>query len=121
MGIHFKEVLLALVAAAAGICLLLLEGFFNMKTIRELEKRRRLRKRFLARQDRLQSGKEDLDEEIKEKETSLSNLMEEYQEIEDYTYLPIAEEIEIDSLNLAMSTIQKLAGQNDPELAEDQN
>ena len=90
MGIHFKEVLLALVAAAAGICL-------------------------------LQSGKEDLDEEIKEKETSLSNLMEEYQEIEDYTYLPIAEEIEIDSLNLAMSTIQKLAGQNDPELAEDQN
>ena len=91
-----------------------------MKTIRELEKRRRLRKRFLARQDRLQSGKEDLDEEIKEKETSLSNLMEEYQEIEDYTYLPIAEEIEIDSLNLAMSTIQKLAGQNDPELAEDQ-
>ena len=121
MGIHFKEVLLALVAAAAGICLLLLEGFFNMKTSRELEKRRRLRKRFLARQDRLQSGKEDLDEEIKEKETSLSNLMEEYQEIEDYTYLPIAEEIEIDSLNLAMSTIQKLAGQNDPELAEDQN
>lgn len=121
MGIHFKEVLLALVAAAAGICLLLLEGFFNMKTIRELEKRRRLRKRFLARQDRLQSGKEDLDEEIKEKETSLSNLMEEYQEIEDHTYLPIAEEIEIDSLNLAMSTIQKLAGQNDPELAEDQN
>lgn len=121
MGIHFKEVLLALVAAAAGICLLLLEGFFNMKTIRELEKRRRLRKRFLARQDRLQSGKEDLDEEIKEKETSLSNLMEEYQEIEDYTYLPIAEEIEIDSLNLAMSTIQKLAGQNNPELAEDQN
>lgn len=121
MGIHFKEVLLALVAAAAGICLLLLEGFFNMKTIRELEKRRRLRKRFLARQDRLQSGKEDIDEEIKEKETSLSNLMEEYQEIEDYTYLPIAEEIEIDSLNLAMSTIQKLAGQNDPELAEDQN
>ena len=121
MGIHFKEVLLALVAAAAGICLLLLEGFFNMKTIRELEKRRRLRKRFLARQDRLQSGKEDLDEEIKEKETSLSNLMEEYQEIEDYTYLPIAEEIEIDSLNLAMSTIQKLAGQKDPELAEDQN
>ena len=121
MGIHFKEVLLALVAAAAGICLLLLEGFFNMKTIRELEKRRRLRKRFLARQDRLQSGKEDLDEEIKEKETSLSNLMEEYKEIEDYTYLPIAEEIEIDSLNLAMSTIQKLAGQNDPELAEDQN
>lgn len=121
MGIHFKEVLLALVAAATGICLLLLEGFFNMKTIRELEKRRRLRKRFLARQDRLQSGKEDLDEEIKEKETSLSNLMEEYQEIEDYTYLPIAEEIEIDSLNLAMSTIQKLAGQNDPELAEDQN
>jgi|GEM_PF-32258 DNA repair exonuclease len=121
MGIHFKEVLLALVAAAAGICLLLLEGFFNMKTIRELEKRRRLRKRFLARQDRLQSGKEDLDEEIKEKETSLSNLMEEYQEIEDYTYFPIAEEIEIDSLNLAMSTIQKLAGQNDPELAEDQN
>ena len=47
--------------------------------------------------------------------------MEEYQEVEDYTYLPIAEEIEIDSLNLAMSTIQKLAGQNDPELAEDQN
>ena len=44
-----------------------------------------------------------------EKETLLSNRMEEYQEIEDYTYLPIAEEIEIDSLNLAMSVIQELA------------
>ncbi len=110
LGVHFKETMLALVAAAAGICLVLLEGFFNMKTIRELEKRRRVKKRFLARQDRLQSGKDDLDEVIKEKEISLSNLMEEYQEVEDYTYLPIAEEIEIDSLNLAMSTIQKLAG-----------
>ena len=113
MGLHFKEGMLALVVAAAGICLFLLEVFFNMKTIRELEKRKRLKKRFLARQDRLQSGKDDLDEEIKEKETKLANLMEEYQETEDYIYLPIAEEIEIDSLNLAMSTIQKLAGKSE--------
>lgn len=80
-----------------------------MKTIRELEKCRRVKKRFLDRHDRLQTGKENLDDEIREKETLLSNRMEEYQEIEDYTYLPIAEEIEIDSLNLAMSVIQELA------------
>lgn len=115
MGIYFKEAMLALVVAAAGICLFLLEVFFNMKTIRELEKRRRLRKRFLSRQDRLQSGKEDLDEEIKEKNTELSNLMEEYQEAEDYIYLPLAEETEIDSLNLAMTTIEKIATKGETE------
>ena len=108
-GIHFKETMLAAVTAAGGICLFLLEMFFYMKTIRELEKCRRVKKRFLDRHDRLQTGKENLDDEIREKETLLSNRMEEYQEIEDYTYLPIAEEIEIDSLNLAMSVIQELA------------
>ena len=115
MGVHFRETLLALVAAAVGVCLFLLEVFVNMKTIRELEKRRRLKKRFLNRQDRLQTGRDNLDEEIKEKEILLSNYMEEYQEIEDHTYLPIAEEIEIESLNLAMSTIQKLAEKNSSE------
>lgn len=115
MGLYFKETMLALVVAAAGICLFLLEVFFNMKTIRELEKRKRLKKRFLARQDRLQSGRDDIDEEIREKETELSNLMEEYQEAEDYIYLPLAEEIEIDSLNLAMNTIEKLAGKSETE------
>ena len=115
MGIYFKETMLALVVVAAGVCLFLLEVFFNMKTIRELEKRRRFKKRFLDRQDRLQIGRDTLDDEIKEKETLLSNYMEEYQEVEDYTYLPIAEEIEIDSLNLAMSTIQKLAEQKQPD------
>ena len=115
MGLYFKETMLALVAAAAGVCLFLLEVFFNMKTIRELEKRKRLKKRFLARQDRLQSGKDDIDEEIREKETELSNLMEEYQEAEDHIYLPLAEEIEIDSLNLAMTTIEKLASKSESE------
>lgn len=115
MGIYFKETMLGLVVAATGICLLLLEGFFNMKTIRELEKRRRLRKRFLARKDSLQSGQKDLDQEIKEKNTELSNLLEEYQEAEDYIYLPLAEEIEIDSLNLAMTTIEKLARKSETE------
>ena len=115
LGIYFGETVLAFVTAAAGICLFLLEIFFNMKTIRELEKRKRLKKRFLARQDKLQSGRDDLNDEIKEKETELSNLTEEYQEAEDYIYLPIAEEIEIDSLNLAMSTIRKLAGTGEAE------
>lgn len=115
MGIYFKETMLGLVVAATGICLLLLEGFFNMKTIRELEKRRRWRKRFLARKDSLQSGQKDLDQEIKEKNTELSNLLEEYQEAEDYIYLPLAEEIEIDSLNLAMTTIEKLARKSETE------
>ena len=115
MGLYFKETMLAFVAAAAGVCLFLLEVFFNMKTIRELEKRKRLKKRFLARQDRLQSGKDDIDEEIREKETELSNLMEEYQEAEDHIYLPLAEEIEIDSLNLAMTTIEKLASKSESE------
>ena len=115
LGIYFGETVLAFVTAAAGICLFLLEIFFNMKTIRELEKRKRIKKRFLARQDKLQSGRDDLNDEIKEKETELSNLTEEYQEAEDYIYLPIAEEIEIDSLNLAMSTIRKLAGTGEAE------
>ena len=119
-GIHFKETMLAAVTAAGGICLFLLEMFFYMKTIRELEKCRRVKKRFLDRHDRLQTGKENLDDEIREKETLLSNRMEEYQEIEDYTYLPIAEEIEIDSLNLAMSVIQELADKKQPNEQQDE-
>ena len=119
-GIHFKETMLAAVTAAGGICLFLLEMFFYMKTIRELEKCRRVKKRFLDRHDRLQTGKENLDDEIREKETLLSNRMEEYQEIEDYTYLPIAEEIEIDSLNLAMSVIQELADKKQPNERQDE-
>ena len=41
----------------------------------------------------------------------LSNLTEELREMEEYAYLPLMEEVEIDALNLAMDTIDKLSEQ----------
>ena len=41
---------------------------------------------------------------------NLKNLQEEYKEYEEESYLPTVEETEIQALNLAMETIEKLSG-----------
>ena len=46
----------------------------------------------------------------KEKQTALSNLRGAYQEAEEQAYLPLAEELEIEAVNLAMKTIEGLSG-----------
>ena len=51
-----------------------------------------------------------IQQEYDEKEMNLKNLQEEYKEYEEESYLPTVEETEIQALNLAMETIEKLSG-----------
>lgn len=109
----------AVTVAAAGILVSLAEGGFQMGTVRELEKRKRYRKRWLNRQGKLKESREILDEEQKEKITAITNLMEEHQEAQEHAHIPLAEELEIDSLNLAIDTINRLSGRIWNRLGED--
>ena len=102
-------ILPAVLAAIAGVLLFMAETNFEMRTVRELEKRRRMRSRWIARQEKLKGGRSSLDEELHEKNIELGNLTEELREIEEHAYLLHVEELEIDSLNLAMDTIGKLS------------
>ena len=105
------KVLPAVLVGIAGVLAFVTELNFEMRTVRELEKRKRMKTRWRTRQNRLEGGRSSLDEELREKNMELSNLTEELREMEEYAYLPLMEEVEIDALNLAMDTIDKLAEQ----------
>lgn len=99
----------AVLVGIAGVLAFVTELNFEMRTVRELEKRKRMKSRWQTRQNKLDGGRSSLDEELREKNMELSNLTEELREMEEYAYLPLMEEVEIDALNLAMETIDKLA------------
>lgn len=94
---------LAVAAATAGV-------LFQLGCARELAKRRKTKARWLAAQEKLKWNKENLEGTVEEKLTALSNLQEEFQECEQEIYLPTAEDMEIEALNLAMDTIARLSG-----------
>lgn len=101
----------AVLVGVAGVLAFIAELNFEMRTVRELEKRKRMKSRWIARQNKLEGGRSSLEEELREKNMELSNLTEELREMEEYAYLPLMEEVEIDALNLAMDTIDKLSEQ----------
>lgn len=91
--------------------LLLLAGFLfsYQKQCRELKKRKRLKNRWLQKQEKLKWSRENLDGELVERSTAYENLQEEYREcIEEQSY-PAAEDREIQALNLAMEVIEQLS------------
>ena len=98
-----------LIPLAIGLAALLAVTGLKRRTEEELEKRKRQKSRWSAKQEKLQWNREKLEETKKEKNTALSNLISEYQEAEEHVYHPLAEELEIESLNLAMKTIEKLS------------
>ena len=104
-----QTVVPAILAGIAGALVFMIETNCEMRTVRELEKRKRMKNRWLAKQDKLQDGRNELDDELHEKNTALANLTEELREMEEYAYLPLIDEIEIDSINYAMDTIEKLS------------
>ena len=112
MGMNMQTVVPAVLVGIAGALVFMAETNFEMRTVRELEKRKRMKSRWLAKQNKLQDGRNELDDELHEKNTALANLTEELQEMEEYAYLPLIDEIEIDSINYAMDTIEKLSDQN---------
>lgn len=76
----------------------------------ELERRKKMKSRWIQKQEKLRWNRENLEETWKEKEKELENLQTDYQETQENTYHPLAEETEIEALNLAMETIEKLSG-----------
>ena len=109
MGMNMQTMIPAILAGIAGALVFMIETNCEMRTVRELEKRKRMKNRWLAKQDKLQDGRNELDDELHEKNTALANLTEELREMEEYAYLPLIDEIEIDSINYAMDTIEKLS------------
>ena len=62
-----------------------------------------------SQQEKLKSSKEDIDGIYGEKLTAFTNLQSEYQEFELEMSLPTSEDLETQSLNLAMDTIKELS------------
>lgn len=104
---------LSLLPVGVGIAgIFLTVSFYNKykKLELEIQKRRKLKDRWVQKQEKLQWSKETLEESCREKETAYQNLLEEYQEQEKNATLPSAESVEIEALNIAMETIEKLSG-----------
>ncbi len=93
-----------------GLAVLAGGGRIQMGLTRELVKRRKMKVRWLQKQEKLKWNRESLDEAMEEKRTALSNLQAEYKEYEEDSYLPTMEGTEIQALNLAMETIEGLSG-----------
>ena len=81
-----------------------------MKGARELQKRGRMKAKWLSRQQELKKSREELQQEYCEREVSLENLQEEYREYEDRVCLTAGEEIDIKALNLAMGVLKGIGG-----------
>lgn len=107
--LEMQAVVPAVLIAVAGALVFIMELSIEMRTVRELEKRKRMKVRSLTRQNKLAGGRSSLDEELREKNMELSNMTAELREMEEYAYLPLVEEGEIAALNLAMDTINKLS------------
>lgn len=101
---------LSIGSAVLGILLMLLMYQYYKKLEQEIQKRKRLKERWTQKQEKLQWSRENLEESCREKEIAYKNLTEEYQEQEWNASLPSAEVLEIQALNMAMETIEKLSG-----------
>lgn len=79
------------------------------KLLGEVSRQKKLKARWLAQQEKLKWNKETLAEAYEEKKADFANLQAEYREYEADSYLPAAEDIEIQAINLAMETIGALS------------
>lgn len=104
------SVILSLAVIAVSVALVICCGMGQLKYARELQKRVRMKGRWLSRQEKLKWNKESIRQNYDEKEMHLRNLQEELKEYEENFYRPDMEELEIQALNLAMNTIERLSG-----------
>ena len=104
------SIAVSLTVAVAAAGLVGLCGKKQMKYAREFQKRIRMKKRWISRQEKLKCSKESLRQDCDEKETELRNIQEEYREYEENSCLPTSEERELQALNMAMETIERLSG-----------
>ena len=97
-------------AVAAGLLLALVGAGHDLKLGREMNRHRRLKERWLSRQEKLRWNKSSIEESLREKEKTYANLQADYRECEEQEYLPGPEDMEIQALNMAMQTIEALSG-----------
>lgn len=88
-----------------GVC-----GGLRLQTMQELQKRKKMKARWLVQQEKLKWRWDSLSESYSEKNTDYMNLKEEYEELEEKRYMPLIEEEEVEAINLAMKVIEELSG-----------
>lgn len=109
LGFFLTEGIWPVIAVlAVGAAALTAEFVMRQKTEQEWSKRTNMREKWLRRREKFRWNMENLRESYREKRMSLGNLQSEYEEEEEGTAL--AEELEVEALNLAMETIEKLSG-----------
>ena len=104
-----KSLLIAMVIGVIGVAAGVGAYLARLRIAEEIEKKEWQKNRILARQEKLSWSRENISEARKEKETALENAAAEYREAEEYVYFPLAEEMEIESLNLAMTVIDQVS------------
>ena len=103
-------VILSVLAGGAAAAVSVAALFFRTRLSRELNKRERQRERWLSRHDELTWSRNNLNQDYEEKYTALSNLQAELAECEENTEVMTPEETEIQALNMAMETIERMSG-----------
>jgi len=104
-----KNLILAMIPGILGIAVAAAAWVQRIRLTEKIENRKRQKSRILTKKEKLDWSRDHLQEERREKETAFSNAMAEYQEAEDHAYHPLAEEMEIESLNLAMEVIDGIS------------
>lgn len=102
----WPAIVAAVIAVVDGIAMAV-----RWKQKDEIEKYRKLLKKRIARQEKLAWSRETIEETEQEKRTAISNLSAEYQETEEQEAIPSSDDIEVQAINLAMETIEKLSAQ----------
>lgn len=105
-GVMYPGILLGV----AGLLALGWEFLRYRRLSEELERRQRTKNRWMQKQEKLRWNRESIQESFKEKEMALANLEADYREVEERAYQPLSEELEIEALNLAMETIERISG-----------
>ena len=105
----YGRVVPGILCIAAGIVLSAAGFVYNIRLGEELERRTRLKARWLSKQEKIKWNKETLGEACNEKETAFRNLRRNKEYVEN-AYLPSLEEMEIRAINMAMDTIAALSG-----------
>lgn len=104
-----KSFLLAMIVGIAGIAAGAGLYVLRIRLNEKIENRKRQLERLHTKMDQLDWSRSHIQEERREKETALQNTAEEYREMEEHAYLPLAEELEIESVNLAMEVIDGIS------------
>ncbi|MCF0133301.1 MAG: AAA family ATPase [Blautia sp.] len=90
----------------------------NRRLDQEYKRYRRLKAKWTQKREKFKWNQDSIRKAYMEKYTAFENLAEEYQEYDRLSMVPGAAEKEVDALNLAMETIEKLSGNRNHMMGE---